>query len=485
LVPDVQLQWQNHHTVHFINGDGSREWRLDGLHRIDGPAFIGADGTMIWYKHGKRHRDIAPDGTDEPAAIINHVIYARKGYNLLYRVSVYCHEWWYNGVLHRDDGPARILFAGKDGQEWEWYRHGLRHRDPVNGDERPAVIKDRHCEWWLNGKMHRLGGPAIITPTTEQYWCMGEKAEWHVHNNKVLSYIISRLRERLDSVNSSNENGVEEDKFSIKNVLNKSKPGYLHLPLDVLNVIASTKILVAVYNYKHRKYNKLDPDNNTLLAIYRQMLHVSRFARSTLNGKAQKYWQSHYTYCDKFKDRRQWKLNGMLHRIDGPTIIWRNGNEYWYKYNRYHRNILPDGTAEPSISCTNVTGTRYNVWYVDGKKHRIDGPAYMDSSGLHEYYIDGEFMTIETFINKVNRMVYPMLFTPNMTAERLQILIGQMTRIEGFTKQHQLEEIARSRKYAEMMTDSDELPPLPYCESPPAEMIETEATSREFMMTRL
>jgi hypothetical protein len=51
-------------------------------------------------------------------------------------------EWWKNGKLHREDGPARIY---QDGSQ-EWYLRGKRHR--LNG---PAVIcEDGTEEWWVD-----------------------------------------------------------------------------------------------------------------------------------------------------------------------------------------------------------------------------------------------------------------------------------------------------------------------------------------------
>jgi hypothetical protein len=71
-------------------------WLLDSnLHREDGPAFIGADGTQAWYQNGKRHREDGP---------------ARIGENG-------GQEWWLNGKLHRTDGPA---YTRADGTQ-EWY----------------------------------------------------------------------------------------------------------------------------------------------------------------------------------------------------------------------------------------------------------------------------------------------------------------------------------------------------------------------------
>jgi hypothetical protein len=78
---------------------GSKQWCLDGkLHRVDGPAYEGADG--------------------------------RK-------------RWWLNGKLHRVDGPA---WEGADGTK-EWFLNGKRHR--VDG---PAIEFANGAKvWWLDG----------------------------------------------------------------------------------------------------------------------------------------------------------------------------------------------------------------------------------------------------------------------------------------------------------------------------------------------
>ena len=53
-------------------------------------------------------------------------------------------EWWLNGKLHREDGPA---VEGADGSK-EWYLNGKRHRE-----DGPAIEWDDGSKsWWLNGK---------------------------------------------------------------------------------------------------------------------------------------------------------------------------------------------------------------------------------------------------------------------------------------------------------------------------------------------
>src|ERR1039458_1340274 len=65
------------------------------------------------------------------------------------------------GILHRLDGPAVIrgngLFSEPDGDK-EWWVEGKRHR--TGG---PAVeYENGDNEWYLNGKRHRVGRPAVV-----------------------------------------------------------------------------------------------------------------------------------------------------------------------------------------------------------------------------------------------------------------------------------------------------------------------------------
>ena len=68
-----------------------------------------------------------------------------------------------NNKLHRDgDEPAMIY--PPNGKCKIWYFHGLVHRE--NG---PAKIwNDGSKEWWVNGKPHRLDGPAMMESRSGQ-----------------------------------------------------------------------------------------------------------------------------------------------------------------------------------------------------------------------------------------------------------------------------------------------------------------------------
>lgn len=66
-------------------------------------------------------------------------------------------RWELNGVLHREDGPARSV----RGWSHEWYRHGKLHRE-----DGPAIESVDGCYWYLNGKLWPEGA-AIIAARKE------------------------------------------------------------------------------------------------------------------------------------------------------------------------------------------------------------------------------------------------------------------------------------------------------------------------------
>jgi hypothetical protein len=63
-----------------------------------------------------------------------------------YQVKVYDNrtEWYFNGKLHREDGPA---VERSDGYKY-WYLNGKRHREDGPAVEWPDGSKS----WWINGK---------------------------------------------------------------------------------------------------------------------------------------------------------------------------------------------------------------------------------------------------------------------------------------------------------------------------------------------
>ena len=57
-----------------------------------------------------------------------------------------------------------------------------------------------------------------------------------------------------------------------------------------------------------------------------------------------------------YVDRVEYRLNGKLHREDGPAIEWTNGRK---------------------------------EWWINGERHREDGPAIVRTNGPNRWYMNG------------------------------------------------------------------------------------------------
>ena len=96
------------------------------------------------------------------------------------------------------------------------------------------------------------------------------------------------------------------------------------------------------------------------------------------------------TYTVKIYDNgtKQWYLDGKRHREDGPACEWANGSKEWYRNGNFHRE---DG---PAVEWADGT----KQWYLDGKRHREDGPAIEWANGSKEWYLDGIWFTEAKFM---------------------------------------------------------------------------------------
>jgi hypothetical protein len=101
-----------------------------------------------------------------------------------YTVKVHIYgdrEWFQNGKLHRLDGPA-IEYA--DGHKI-WYQNDKRHRE----DGPACEYADGGKSWFQNGKRHREDGPAIEDSDGGKEWYIHGRVlteeEFNNRNNKV------------------------------------------------------------------------------------------------------------------------------------------------------------------------------------------------------------------------------------------------------------------------------------------------------------
>lgn len=136
--PDLELLEMNAKVLASIYPIGrDDEGRLHSFG--DDPA-IGLPSAQAWFKHGVLHRE-----GDLPAYVTDDE-----------------KQWFRDGSRHReDDLPACESTSGVH----YWYRNGVLHRE---GD-RPAVTRWAAPganypveEWWTEGRLHREAGPAVV-----------------------------------------------------------------------------------------------------------------------------------------------------------------------------------------------------------------------------------------------------------------------------------------------------------------------------------
>ena len=74
-----------------------------------------------------------------------------------------------------------------------------------------------------------------------------------------------------------------------------------------------------------------------------------------------------------------WYLNGKRHREDGPAVERVNGHKEWWLDGKRHRE---DG---PALEGANG----YKEWWLNGDLHREDGPAFERTNGYKEWWLNG------------------------------------------------------------------------------------------------
>ena len=79
--------------------------------------------------------------------------------------------------------------------------------------------------------------------------------------------------------------------------------------------------------------------------------------------------------------------------IEYNVKVYDDGNKYWYLNGNRHRE---DGPA-----CEYPDGTK--DWFLNGKLHREDGPAIEGANGYKEWYLNGKELTKKEFKNKIKK----------------------------------------------------------------------------------
>jgi hypothetical protein len=102
-----------------------------------------------------------------------------------------------------------------------------------------------------------------------------------------------------------------------------------------------------------------------------------------MNNKPELFVDSH--------GNKSWWLNGKRHREDGPACEYINGTKQWWINGERHR------LNGPAIE--HWAGARY--WFLNGKCHRVDGPAVLYPNGEKRWYINGMDYTYEEWFQNI------------------------------------------------------------------------------------
>ena len=109
---------------------------------------------------------------------------------------------------------------------------------------------------------------------------------------------------------------------------------------------------------------------------------------------------------------KSWYLNGQRHREDGPAFDRRDGYKAWYLNGKRHRE---DG---PAIEWSDGGKS----WWLNNKRHREDGPAIEFSNGGKYWYLNDECLTEEEF----NERMTP---TVEMTMAEINEALGKNVKV--------------------------------------------------------
>ena len=90
-------------------------------------------------------------------------------YTVIHRYNENTTEYTLNDVLHKDDGPAY-----DDGNISVWVKNG-RRCNPKPGVPGYICISRNVVQYYVDGELHRIGGPAVESKDGDEYWIHGER----------------------------------------------------------------------------------------------------------------------------------------------------------------------------------------------------------------------------------------------------------------------------------------------------------------------
>lgn len=256
------------------------------LDRRNGPSVVYPDGKKEFWRGNKHIYDVLPDGTIVLVNDKGEAHSEKSGDELSRRPAIMrpngTDEWWDNGVylgkkivnpqdmpdvaeiwLNKNDQPSRRnapAIKYKDGRE-QWFVNGeltkQKYRDgtiaeyngnqtiTTSADGRTIQYKDKN-----SGELHRVGGPAFISPAKKEYYTYG---------------VLNRLDGPAIEYNYGEADGSDNDYYIAGQEISKKE--FDRIVGSKGSIIK--KVQEAFDNMSNKDYNKIKDHNNLLRQIMR------------------------------------------------------------------------------------------------------------------------------------------------------------------------------------------------------------------------
>lgn len=298
----------------------------------------------------------------------------QEAYGVVYKDS--------KGSIHREDGPAVEYNDGKKA----WFFNGLLHRT-----DGPAYICDNNHKFYIAGVLHRTNGPAIEYYDGSKVYVLLDKEYSKEEFDKLAPDMpVTGSVEKVGSVTCS---------------IFLDKEGARHNPIGPAYTDSSGSKSWWIHGKRHRLDGPAIIDSDGSKHYF---ISGIKYTEESFKEKIKKMTSADYKiltndkgqlHCDNGPavinaNGKEWHVNGMRHRLDGPAVEQTNGNKVWYIDNIVHRN------GGPAIE--NSNGTK--EWFANNQRHRIDGPAIEYANGEKAYYLLGKSYVKEEFDRKVADM---------------------------------------------------------------------------------
>jgi len=90
--------------------------------------------------------------------------------------------------------------------------------------------------------------------------------------------------------------------------------------------------------------------------------------------------------------KKEWWLNGKRHRTDGPACEWADGSKEWWLNGEFHR------TDGPAVDWADGR----KAWFLNGNRHRTDGPAWEGADGSKSWWLNGDLVSWQQVFRQAN-----------------------------------------------------------------------------------